>query len=88
MVSRPGEGEGQTRKLTIGQKPAPEFGLTEEQQEANKEEILSRGDDLVFVTPVLEGFALKNKLWRMQTPFLIPPYFQHLQIETLLTCGK
>ena len=38
--------------------------LTKEQQKANKEAMLARRQDLIFVTPVLEGFALRNKVWR------------------------
>jgi hypothetical protein len=34
-------------------------------QEDNKQEMLDRKEDLVFVSPLLRGFALKNKLWRM-----------------------
>jgi hypothetical protein len=33
-------------------------------QEENKQELLYRKEDLVFVSPLLRGFALKNKLWR------------------------
>jgi hypothetical protein len=39
--------------------------LSKEDQEANKEEMLAREKDLVFVSPLLTGFALKNKLWCM-----------------------
>jgi len=38
--------------------------LSKETQEDNKHEMLDRKDDLVFVSPLLRGFALKNKLWR------------------------
>jgi hypothetical protein len=41
--------------------------LSKELQEENKQEMLDRKDDLVFVSPLLRGFALKNKLWRMFT---------------------
>ncbi|PMD50986.1 P-loop containing nucleoside triphosphate hydrolase protein [Hyaloscypha bicolor E] len=37
--------------------------LSKELQEENKQEILDRKEDLVFVSPLLRGFALKNKLW-------------------------
>lgn len=38
--------------------------LPVEKQEENKKEMLGkRYDDLVFVSPLLEGFALKNKQW-------------------------
>jgi hypothetical protein len=39
--------------------------LTKKTQEDNKQEMLDRKEDLVFVSPLLRGFALKNKLWRM-----------------------
>jgi hypothetical protein len=37
--------------------------LNAEAQAANKAEMLSRPDDLIFVSPILEGFSLKAKLW-------------------------
>ncbi|KAK2000984.1 ATPase [Colletotrichum falcatum] len=37
--------------------------LGAEEQRRNKEEMLARGDDLVFMSPLIEGFALKNKAW-------------------------
>ena len=55
--------------------PAPQNGasdepkyvqtLAKEKQQANKKEMLGkRKDELVYVSPLLEGFALKNKQWR------------------------
>jgi hypothetical protein len=41
--------------------------LSKEDQEANKEEMLARDKDLIFVSPLLTGFALKNKLWCMSS---------------------
>ena len=41
--------------------------LSKEDQEANKEEMLARDRDLIFVSPLLTGFALKNKLWCMSS---------------------
>jgi hypothetical protein len=38
--------------------------LSKETQNENKQEMLDRKDDLIFVSPLLRGFALKNKLWR------------------------
>lgn len=39
--------------------------LAKEKQEENKKEMLGkRKDELVYVSPLLEGFALKNKQWR------------------------
>jgi hypothetical protein len=49
--------------------------LSKEQQEANKEEMLTREQDLICMTPVLEGFAMKNKLWcksLMSSSLLVP----------------
>nr|XP_036582506.1 Vacuolar protein sorting-associated protein 4B [Colletotrichum truncatum]KAF6791210.1 Vacuolar protein sorting-associated protein 4B [Colletotrichum truncatum] len=37
--------------------------LSEKRQLENKKDMLSRQDDLVFISPLIEGFALKNKLW-------------------------
>jgi hypothetical protein len=44
--------------------------LSKESQEENKQEMLGRKDDLVFVSPLLRGFALKNKLWRRFSKYL------------------
>ncbi|WYZ35140.1 hypothetical protein EsH8_I_001416 [Colletotrichum jinshuiense] len=41
----------------------PDKHLSEKDQLKNKEEMLAREDDLVFMSPLIEGFALKNKLW-------------------------
>ena len=41
--------------------------LDKEKQDKNKEEMLARAEDLVFISPVLLGFALKNKQWRRFT---------------------
>jgi hypothetical protein len=38
--------------------------LPKKTQEDNKQEMVHRKEDLVFVSPLLRGFALKNKLWR------------------------
>ncbi|KAF9869751.1 putative ATPase [Colletotrichum karsti] len=37
--------------------------LNEKQQLHNKEQMLARQDDLCFLAPTIEGYALKNKLW-------------------------
>jgi hypothetical protein len=37
--------------------------LSEEEQKKNREEMLARPDDLIFLSPMLTGYALKNKLW-------------------------
>jgi hypothetical protein len=47
--------------------------LTKEQQNANKDAMLARDQDLIFVTPLLEGFALKNKAWSECFPFISFP---------------
>ena len=41
--------------------------LNEEDQKKNKDEMLARPDDLIFLSPMLVGFALKNKLWCKRT---------------------
>ena len=38
--------------------------LNAKEQAANKEKMLARAEDLMFVSPMLLGFALKDKLWR------------------------
>jgi len=45
--------------------------ISEEQQLKNKNAMLAREEDLIFVSPILEGFSLKNKIWRM-SPFHLP----------------
>jgi len=42
--------------------------LSEEEQTKNKQEMLAREKDLVFLSPLLQGYALKNKLWCMHFP--------------------
>ncbi len=37
--------------------------LSIENQERNRKELLSREQDLIFVSPMLPGFSLKSKLW-------------------------
>jgi len=37
--------------------------LSEEEQKMNKKAMLGREHDLVFLSPLLPGYALKNKLW-------------------------
>lgn len=38
--------------------------LTDDEQKKNRDDLLARKDDLVFLSPMLMGYALKNKLWR------------------------
>jgi len=33
------------------------------EQQKNKEAMLAKEDDLVFMSPLIDGYALKNKLW-------------------------
>lgn len=37
--------------------------LEEHEQQKNKEAMLAKEDDLVFMSPLIDGYALKNKLW-------------------------
>lgn len=37
--------------------------ISKEKQEENKKNMLAREEDLIFVSPMLKGFCLKNKLW-------------------------
>lgn len=37
--------------------------ITSEEIEANRNTMLDRADDLVFLSPMLRGYALQNKLW-------------------------
>lgn len=42
--------------------------LTEEEQKKNRDEMLARPDELHFLSPMLEGYALKNKTWCKRLP--------------------
>lgn len=43
--------------------------LTDDEQAKNKKDMLAREVDLVFLSPLLPGYALKNKLWcKLQLP--------------------
>ncbi|CAK7206585.1 hypothetical protein SEUCBS139899_009383 [Sporothrix eucalyptigena] len=37
--------------------------LSEEEQARNKEAMLAKPEELMFMSPMVEGYALKNKLW-------------------------
>jgi hypothetical protein len=37
--------------------------LSVEEQKKNKDEMLAREEDLIYLSPMLVGYALKNKLW-------------------------
>jgi hypothetical protein len=50
--------------------PAYVKRLSEEKQKQNVEEMLRRVDDLIFVSPMLEGFSLKGKLWCKSSSYL------------------
>jgi len=48
------------------------LALSKEKQLENKNEMLGeRKDELVYVSPLLEGFALKNKKWCKLLPELM-----------------
>ena len=38
--------------------------LNAEEQRVNKASMLKRSKDLIFLSPMLSGFAMKDKLWR------------------------
>jgi hypothetical protein len=38
--------------------------LSDEEQKTNRAEMLAKPDELCFLSPMLEGYALKNKTWR------------------------
>jgi len=45
--------------------------LSKEEQEENKSRMLEeRQHELVFMSPMVRGFALKNKKWRKSSPLL------------------
>lgn len=47
--------------------------LSEARQLQNKEQMLARPDDLVFLSPLIEGYALKNKRWRKYILVILSP---------------
>lgn len=60
--------------------------LTEEEQRRNTEVMLRNEAELVFMSPMLEGYALKNKLWRKShLPFR--PCRYERRHRALLTAG-
>ncbi|TVY73501.1 putative 26S proteasome regulatory subunit-like protein [Lachnellula suecica] len=73
-MQRQGSGTGRGRGRRSGETnrvPGPNGAeqsnyvqsLEMEKQEENKDDMLARAEDLVFVSPFLLGFALKNKQW-------------------------
>ncbi len=42
--------------------------LTAEEQLANRTAMHERKDELIFVSPMLSGFAMSDKLWRTSLP--------------------
>lgn len=42
--------------------------LTAEEQLANRSAMLKRKDELIFVSPMLSGFAMSDKVWRTSSP--------------------
>ncbi len=48
--------------------------LTAEEQRANKTAMLKRKEELIFVSPMLSGFAMGDKLWRtLSSKMLLEP---------------
>lgn len=56
--------------LTGGAKPKTTKHISIEEQEKNKKGILGLGDEMMYMCPFLEGFALKNKEWRKCSKYL------------------
>ena len=56
---------GRSRKAS--EKAAAPKRLDEAEQQKNKEAMLTKEEDLVFMSPLIDGYALKNKLWRKCT---------------------
>lgn len=55
-----------TTTMTLPEGKKDEFyikRLTEEEQTKNRDEMLAKPDELCFLSPMLEGYALKNKMW-------------------------
>ncbi len=44
-------------------KPSSKIRLSEEAQAKNKQIMLTRGVELMFISPLIHGYAMKNKLW-------------------------
>ena len=56
-----------TTTTTLPESKRDEFyikRLSDEEQKRNRDEMLARPNDLCFLSPMLEGYALKNKTWR------------------------
>ncbi|KAJ0162796.1 hypothetical protein CTA2_3995 [Colletotrichum tanaceti] len=55
------EGTEGSKPERTGAEASKHLGIHE--QRKNKEEMLARESDLMFMSPMIEGFALKNKVW-------------------------
>ncbi|GJC92634.1 ATPase [Colletotrichum higginsianum] len=55
------EGADESKPEKTGADISKHLGVHE--QRKNKEEMLAREGDLMFMSPLIEGFALKNKVW-------------------------
>lgn len=42
------------------------------EQQENKAAMLARNQDLMFVSPMLSGFSLNDKIWRKTEPAALP----------------
>ncbi|TQN67110.1 ATPase family AAA domain-containing protein FIGL1 [Colletotrichum shisoi] len=56
-----GEGTEESKPEKTGAGSSKHLGVND--QRKNKEEVLARDGDLMFMSPLIEGFALKNKVW-------------------------
>jgi hypothetical protein len=56
----------ETTVMTLPENKIDEFyikRLSEAEQQKNRDEVLARPEELCFLSPMLEGYALKNKMW-------------------------
>ena len=60
------DGQGSQEGASGGPNPDDSYlkRLTEKEQQENKSQMLKREADLIYISPLVKGFALKNKLWR------------------------
>lgn len=84
-----GTGRKQGALGTVASNAVSGKRLGEEEQQKNKDAMLAKPEDLMFMSPLLEGYALKNKIWGKCPKILRLPLFHeaNLSMYSLILCG-
>jgi hypothetical protein len=59
----PGTGRSEAQQRGPNMQGHSSTRLSQQEQAKNKEVMLDLGETLMYMKPMVEGFALKNKLW-------------------------